>query len=1030
MAKAVVFELKVLGTDEQIKSQNNLAEAIKRVNAELKNAELGSESYRALEKELGNLKLAQKDIADSARLVQRELEAEGGATAKTYRSMNAELVKLRNLYKDLTEAERDGDLGANMRERIAGLDKELKDIDASIGNFQRNVGNYEGAIKTAFAPIQQMLQTSVPGFQQLEGAATLFRSGIDQIGAAATSTGKLLTGAFIGIQVITLLLEGAKAIKEFTDETTKLRGEIGRMSKESPAAVKSATSGIMAIAQTFGKEQNEILNAANAVSKNYRISFEQSLKLIEQGLLAGADANGKFLDSLTEMTPKAKGAGASVDQLFVALTQAGRAGLEEEEALEAIIRRGNEFTGTVGEMVDASDTLTAKQIEQMEAERELAAAKVQLSQEIKDLTGVSGNLWTQLETFGLKAVGLVTKSIQGLVWMVQDLGTALGITEERAQSTAEVIGDRSAYESGEQANKALQIAQQLTAKELADQQKQRADAAKKLREEREKLQREANEAEARYMEQRIGLLNTLNGRLADLTIQGIQDLTAREIAEENARFEALKAKRAADARQQEAEQLEARAKLVEAYGKNSQKVADFDRQAIADIQARRDLAAQVEQKQLTAHLQKLEDIRTEATLKAAENEARRVTAGLDAIRQAYAIAAAAEAIEVEKAVNAVLKSTLPQGKKDELILKIRIQADKAAIQQSSAEIDEEVQRIQARLDAIANDATATTGSIAEYEQLTAQLDALLLKREKNEQAYTEIVNKETARRRAQWGKEIEVALQNASQVVGAFDQFANALYERDIARIEEREAANSESITRIEEKLKTATGFQKQQLEQQLAQEKAKEQAIANERARLEKEEGKRAKAFAVIQSIINTALAVTKAFATVPPPANVAAAIFAGAAGAAQTATILAQPAAKGALIGSVAAIDTGLIVAPQNIPTLPNGDNVLATVKRGEVVLNKAQQIALGGAPTFRAIGVPGFAGGGVIGEALGAPDLSGITNAERVKLLEDNLKAVTTLAVQVNQRVDRIRTYVVSSDVSDDLVEGAAIRAMATL
>ena len=44
-------------------------------------------------------------------------------------------------------------------------------------------------------------------------------------------------------------------------------------------------------------------------------------------------------------------------------------------------------------------------------------------------------------------------------------------------------------------------------------------------------------------------------------------------------------------------------------------------------------------------------------------------------------------------------------------------------------------------------------------------------------------------------------------------------------------------------------------------------------------------------------------------------------------------------------------------------NGDNLLATIKTGEVILNQRQQAALGGSNTFRRIGVPGFANGGMI-------------------------------------------------------------------
>jgi hypothetical protein len=45
-------------------------------------------------------------------------------------------------------------------------------------------------------------------------------------------------------------------------------------------------------------------------------------------------------------------------------------------------------------------------------------------------------------------------------------------------------------------------------------------------------------------------------------------------------------------------------------------------------------------------------------------------------------------------------------------------------------------------------------------------------------------------------------------------------------------------------------------------------------------------------------------------------------------------------------------------------NGDNLLATVRTGEVILNEQQQARLGGDRTFRAIGVPGFASGGSTG------------------------------------------------------------------
>jgi hypothetical protein len=110
-------------------------------------------------------------------------------------------------------------------------------------------------------------------------------------------------------------------------------------------------------------------------------------------------------------------------------------------------------------------------------------------------------------------------------------------------------------------------------------------------------------------------------------------------------------------------------------------------------------------------------------------------------------------------------------------------------------------------------------------------------------------------------------------------------------------------------------------------------------------------------EAVINGAAAVISAL-TSGPSGLVQAGIVAGQT-ALQIGLISAQQFAKG---GVVQNLSDGRISGSGNIPTQPNGDNMLATVKTGEVILNQRQQRALGGASTFRQIGVPGFAAGGV--------------------------------------------------------------------
>jgi hypothetical protein len=67
-------------------------------------------------------------------------------------------------------------------------------------------------------------------------------------------------------------------------------------------------------------------------------------------------------------------------------------------------------------------------------------------------------------------------------------------------------------------------------------------------------------------------------------------------------------------------------------------------------------------------------------------------------------------------------------------------------------------------------------------------------------------------------------------------------------------------------------------------------------------------------------------------------------------------------------------------------NGDDLLATVKTGEVILNAEQQRRLGGAKTFKRIGVPGFAVGGVtgLGAAAGFETRSAEANFQQGRIL----------------------------------------------
>ena len=76
--------------------------------------------------------------------------------------------QLRNAYRQLSKEQREGAVGTEMLGQIKLLDAELKEVDATLGNFQRNVGNYASGSK-GLSPLSfqfQQLARELPSLTQ------------------------------------------------------------------------------------------------------------------------------------------------------------------------------------------------------------------------------------------------------------------------------------------------------------------------------------------------------------------------------------------------------------------------------------------------------------------------------------------------------------------------------------------------------------------------------------------------------------------------------------------------------------------------------------------------------------------------------------------------------------------------------------------------------------------------------------------------------------------------------------------------
>lgn len=184
------------------------------------------------------------------------------------------------------------------------------------------------------------------------------------------------------------------------------------------------------------------------------------------------------------------------------------------------------------------------------------------------------------------------------------------------------------------------------------------------------------------------------------------------------------------------------------------------------------------------------------------------------------------------------------------------------------------------------------------------------------------------------------------------------------------------------------------------------ERQFEQKRRAIEKQASEDKKRNALKQLTIDLAISIGKAFAQFGFPLGLIPAAALTALYFVQRAAVQKQTFAGGGIVRPENP-GNGKIFSRPNIPTQSNGDNVFATVKPGEVILNEAQQAKLGGASTFRSIGVPGFATGGVVsaprfGSQLSAPVFtngfnSGSVNANSNQDIED-LKGMVATLVEV--------------------------------
>lgn len=910
------------------------------LSKELSKGTISQQEYLRI---VSDLTIKERDLVQQNKQYTSLLNAHSKAmvsTAGSYNEMSAAVVQLENRFRNLSEAQRQGDQGVGLIKQIKQLKDELKTIDAQMGNYQRNVGNYTSHWNGLNVSVQQMareLPSLAVGWNtfflaisnnlpimadEIKRAREEFKA-LQESGQKGVPVWKQLTKSILNWQTalvvgITLLSVYGKDIMNWIENLFKAKEVTGDLIDYENKLLLARQKGIQDISkettkldllykttQDTNKSMKERLAAANALQK---MSPDYLGNMKKESILAG-EAKEAYMQLRKELVASAI-ARAQLDEMTKIAAQRYKAWVKERNAYVSYLRSENELSKNNSDLQKAI-TLNAK--------KQWENAKDSLSDYDKALKGMS-------ESIDVDA--LVNDSNDANKKEAEEYANYMkNIESELTKTRIALIEDRRKAEIASVENTYKENINKIkgySAKENQLRSQYEEEKNKNIRDINEKYDLEREEYESDLEKRSIELkLDTIKNNSEeeleyklDLLLRMNELLREEEIREAERRGEDVELiNKKYDARFSSIIQDNISERLGLIKKGTDRELDILDTNSLKEINAlnKQYKQGEINEKQYRDRLYKITKESGEAKLKLLLKEA-----------------------EAELA----LSTELPQEKVDEI--QRRIDKIKAQIEAFNNDMDNDENNPGKRW---AKDFNSALGD------MSSSANKYLGDSAKIFNALGDIIGEMTAKMKDAedsvfdfWGalgkgedglkKKLTFVLSSFAKIQDGITSIMTDIYDSRIKRVEEEQEANEEAgekeLERIE-KLENSGVITKEEAE---ARKRAAEQTTANKNKELEKKkealqqkQAKWEKANAISQSIIATALAVSKALP------NLVLAALVGTLGAAQLATIIAQPIpkyAKGtdnhpgglAIVGDggkheAVVTDKGAYITP-NVPTL----------------------------------------------------------------------------------------------------------------
>lgn len=252
--------IEIIQSDKSARSVKELKQEMSDIRDYLVSADEASGEYaKAVEK--------LRDDQDKLNKVMGVTKKDADAVAGSYNALVKEMSDLKKEWKSTGDAIERAKIG----EKIKGINDQLKEMDASIGNYQRNVGSYEEALKNWTPTLKDALGglgRVAPLFGEASGAVESFDKALKLM--STNPAGAWMMGLVAVVQMANVAIKAlGGSTEEAEKKITSMRESFARQNASLDLNVRVASATGASSLETAQMELAVIKEQMKEVQREY-----------------------------------------------------------------------------------------------------------------------------------------------------------------------------------------------------------------------------------------------------------------------------------------------------------------------------------------------------------------------------------------------------------------------------------------------------------------------------------------------------------------------------------------------------------------------------------------------------------------------------------------------------------------------------------------------------------------------------------------------------------------------------------------